>query len=63
MTTRRQPRIRDRHRIQIWIDAALQAEVLRIARKRNMSRSWVARELLAVGIQHSNDLNPSSNGD
>jgi hypothetical protein len=48
---RRQPRIGDRRHIQIYVDNELHDLIMRLARQQNISRSMVARQLMARGAE------------
>lgn len=55
---RRQPRTGDRRRLQIYLDDALHAAVMKIARSQNISRSMAARQLMLQAIQRTPQTSP-----
>lgn len=48
---KRQPRIGNRRHMQIYVDEALHAAVVELARQENISWSMAARQLITRGIQ------------
>jgi len=60
--TRRQPRIGDRRHIQIYVDVQLHELIMKLARQQNISRSMVARQLMAQGAASSFPTEISNDG-